>query len=91
MFGYEAFMIKKILKFFKRKKNWGTLKKRILWIAGYAVKYWKEMIFYTVLGLSGTALSLVTSLISKDLVDIITGHQTGQVISTFIMMIGMMR
>ena len=89
LFGYEAFMIKKILKFFKRKKNWGTLKKRILWIAGYAVKYWKEMIFYTVLGLSGTALSLVTSLISKDLVDIITGHQTGQVISTFIMMIGM--
>lgn len=82
-------MLKKIIKFFSRRSNFRVLKKRILWIAGYARKYWKEMIFYTALGLSGAALSLVTSFISKNLVDIITGHQTGQVISTFITMIGM--
>ena len=41
------------------------------------------------LGLSGTALSFVNALVSKDLVDIITGHNAGQLISTFISMIGM--
>lgn len=31
---------------------------------------------------------LISSLISKDLVDIITGHQTGKLLSTFAAMIG---
>ncbi|MFQ7768313.1 MAG: hypothetical protein ACLRIL_08615 [Fusicatenibacter saccharivorans] len=34
--------------------------------------------FYTVLGIFGTGVSLASSVISKDLVDIITGHQTGK-------------
>lgn len=58
------------------------------WIGKYARHYWKMMLFYTLLGLTGTAVSLISSLISKDLVDIITGHQTGRLISTFAAMIG---
>ena len=46
------------------------------------------MILYTLLGLVGTGVSLVSSLISRDLVDIVTGHQTGKLISTFAAMIG---
>ena len=42
----------------------------------------------TLLGVMGTGVSLVSSLISKDLVDIITGHETGRLISTFAAMIG---
>ena len=34
----------------------------------------KAMVLYTLLGVMGTGVSLVSSLISKDLVDIITGH-----------------
>ena len=46
------------------------------------------MILYTLLGITGSCVSLVSSLISKDLVDIITGHQTGKLLSTFAAMIG---
>ena len=48
-----------------------------LWIYQYGKHYWKSMLIYTLLGLTGTVVSLISSLISKDLVDIITGHQTG--------------
>ena len=40
------------------------------------------------LGLAGTGISLLGSLVSKDLIDIITGHETGQVVMTFCIMIG---
>ena len=46
------------------------------------------MIFYTALGVFGTGVSLASSVISKDLVDIITGHQTGKLLQTFALMIG---
>lgn len=58
------------------------------WVYQYARHYWKAMVFYTLAGLLGTAFSLGTSLISKDLVDIITGHQTGRLIKTFCFFIG---
>ena len=59
------------------------------WIYQYAKHYWKVMIFYTLLGLTGTAVSLGSSLVSKDLVDIITGHQTGLLVKTFCLFIGL--
>ena len=83
-------MKEKILLIWKHLKQ-GTLKKmwkQTLWIYQYGRRYWKAMILYTLLGLVGTGVSLVSSLISRDLVDIITGHQTGKLISTFAAMIG---
>lgn len=59
------------------------------WIYQYAKRHWSAMIFYTLLGMVGTAVSLVGSLVSKNLVDIVTGRKTGQVVATFCMMIGM--
>lgn len=59
------------------------------WIYQYARRYWLAMLFYTTLGLTGTLVSLASGLLSRDLVDIITGHQTGEVVKTFAMMIGM--
>ena len=46
--------------------------KEFLWIAQYARRYWKAMIFYTALGVFGTGVSLASSVISKDLVDILS-------------------
>lgn len=63
--------------------------RQTLWIYQYAKHYWLIMIFYTLLGMVGTVISLITSMVSKDLVDIITGHETGMVIKTFCMMIGL--
>ena len=62
--------------------------KQTIWIYQYGRRYWKSMILYTLLGVMGSCVSLASSLISKDLVDIITGHQTGRLRSTFAAMIG---
>lgn len=70
--------------------NHGTLTKfytQTKWIYQYGRRYWKSMVLYTLLGLSGTCVSLIASLISKDLVDIITGHQTGKLFSAFVAMV----
>ncbi len=65
------------------------MSKQILWIYQYAKHYWLIMIFYTLLGMVGTMISLLTSMVSKDLVDIITGHETGVIVKTFCIMIGL--
>ena len=78
------------LKFYIRRIREGRLKEmlaQIKWIYGYGSRYWIHMILYTLLGLVGIGVSLLLGLISKDLVDIITGHQTGAVIKYFVMMI----
>ncbi len=59
------------------------------WIYQYVRHYRMAMIFYTVLGMTGTVISLSASMVSKDLVDIITGHETGAVVQTFAIMIGL--
>lgn len=59
------------------------------WIYQYGRRYGFAMLFYTILGMVGTVISLCVSWVSKDLVDIITGHETGLVLRTFCMMIGL--
>lgn len=66
-----------------------TILSQTRWIYGYARHYWLAIIFYTLIGLAGTVVSLGSSLVSKDLVDIITGHETGALVSTFAAMIGL--
>ncbi|MGN0361463.1 MAG: ABC transporter ATP-binding protein [Bilifractor sp.] len=85
-------MKKNKLQFYIRRIREGRLKEmrhQIRWIYSYARRYWKEMVFYTLLGMGGVALGLVSSLISRDMVDIITGMKTGQLAKTFGWMIGM--
>ena len=72
-------MKEKILLIWKHLKQ-GTLKKmwkQTLWIYQYGRRYWKAMILYTLLGLVGTGVSLVSSLISRDLVDILPDTRPG--------------
>lgn len=64
------------------------MKEEIKWIYHYAKEHVGSILIYTVLGLSGTVVSLISSLVSRDLVDIITGHNTGALLSTFCLMIG---
>ncbi len=63
--------------------------KQTKWVYQYARHYWLIMIFYTALGMVSTVVSLATSWVSKDLVDIITQHETGSVVKTFCIMIGL--
>ena len=84
-------MKRKITMIWEKMRNgrWKLMIQRMLWISRYARRYFSAILFYTLLGLSGTGLSLLGSLVSRNLVDIITGRETGQVVQTFCIMIGM--
>lgn len=45
------------------------------WIFGYSVRFKGAIIFYTLLGIVSTTLSLVASVASKYMIDIITGYK----------------
>ena len=84
--------IKERFQFYLSRVKAGRLQemwRQTLWIYQYARRYWLAMIFYTLLGLVGTVVALGASFVSRDLVNIITGHQAGMVIQTFAMMIGL--
>ncbi len=83
-------MKEKILFYIKRIRE-GRLKEMIeqtIWIYAYVRKYWLAIIIYTGIGLIGTGTSLFTSVLSKDLVDIITQHRASELIKTLAMYIG---
>lgn len=65
----------------------GEMKKQFAWVYDQAKKHRTAIIIYTIIGMSGTVVSLISSLVSRDLVDIITGHRTGELLVTFLAMI----
>lgn len=48
------------------------------WIFSYSARYKGVIAFYLILGIISTTLGLVSSVASKYLIDIITGHDTGR-------------
>lgn len=81
-------MLNKIHHYISRIKD-GKLKEmraQFGWVYGYARPHFWIIVLYTLLGLSGTVVGLVSSLVSRDLVDIITGHKTGELLFTFVSM-----
>lgn len=82
-------MIAKLHFYLKRIQD-GRLKEmwtQTLWLYSYVRKYWFSIVLYTLIGLGGTGISLITSLLSRDLVDIVTGHKSNELLKTFIMYI----
>lgn len=80
------------IKFYIERIKSGRLQemwKQTVWIYEYARHYWLAMIFYTLLGLTGTVVSLLSSFVSRDLVNIITGYRAGEVVKSFAAMIGL--
>lgn len=62
---------------------------QIRWIYSYGKRYWLHMLLYTALGMVGTVVSLASGFVSRDLVNIITGNQAGELVGTFGVMIGL--
>ena len=67
------------------KEMWEEFK----WMFSYGKNYKKEIIFYTLLGLFSTVMSLVSSVASKELIDIVTGHKTSKAMGMAILMVSM--
>lgn len=63
------------------------IKKELVWISSYGKKHFFAIALYTLVGMSSVLLGLFSSITSKDLVDIITGHNTGELLKTFILII----
>lgn len=78
------------IRFYLKRIREGRLKEMInqtVWIYTYVRRYWLSIIIYTGIGLMGTGTSLITSLLSRDLVDIITQHRAAEIVKTFVMYI----
>ncbi len=58
------------------------------WIFSFSKKYRWIIVFYTVLGLFGTTLGLVSSVASKYMIDIITGYNTSKLWLMVSVMVG---
>lgn len=58
------------------------------WIFSYSAKYKWIIVFYTVMGLTSSTLGLVSSVVSKYLIDIITGYQYSKLWILIIAMVG---
>lgn len=71
------------------KSTWQDRINQVKWIYQYAKRYWVSMIFYTSLGIFGTIVSLLSSMVSKELIDIITKHKAGILLQTFVIMIAL--
>ena len=81
---------KQQIKFIIKRIREGRLKQlfsQTLWIYSYVRTYWKAILFYTFIGLVGTAVALIGSLLSRDLVDIITLHKSSELFKTFVLYI----
>ena len=70
----------------------GTIKEmweEFKWMFGYAKKYKKEIVFYIFLGIFSTLMTLASSIASKELIDVVTGHDIKGAPLIAVIMIGM--
>lgn len=59
------------------------------WMFSYGKKYRKEIIFYIFLGIFSTCMTLISSIASKELIDIVMGIQKNRVVEMAILMVSM--
>ena len=79
-----------IKKFIQKVKE-GKLKKlfsEFIWMYTYVRRYWLMIIIYVLLGASGSLLGLGTFVVSKDLVDAVTGVNTRDIVSVAVLYVG---
>ncbi|MGI6007525.1 MAG: ABC transporter ATP-binding protein [Ruminococcus sp.] len=69
----------------------GRLKQLIaemLWMYVYVRRYWLMITIYVLLGASGSVLSLGTSMVSRDLVDAVTGVNSQRIVQVIALYVG---
>ena len=57
------------------------------WIFGYSARYKGAIIFYIVLGILSSTMGLASSIITKYLIDIVTGYQKDKLPVLIILMV----
>lgn len=59
------------------------------WIGGYSRRYLWAIGWYILLGGLGTIITLAASVISKDIIDIVTGYQTGYLVQAAVIYVSL--
>jgi ABC-type bacteriocin/lantibiotic exporter with double-glycine peptidase domain len=54
---------------------------QLRWMAGYSHRYRWVVFWHILLGLLGTAMGLAASVVGKNIIDTVTGYQTGAVVT----------
>ncbi len=75
----------------RRRVKDGTFKEILddwKWIFSYSKRYWWAIVFYTLVGIFSTSLSLVSSILAKEMIDIIVGHKTSMLWLLALIMVG---
>lgn len=67
------------------KEMWEEFK----WMFSYGKNYKKEIVFYTLLGVFSTIMTLVSSVASKELINIVTGKQESRALGMAVLMVSM--
>lgn len=82
----------KALKHYQTRIKEGRLEEFIsqwVWIGRYIKQYWLLIAVYTGLGASGSLLGLGTSMVSKNLIDAVTGQNSDNILSVASLYVGM--
>lgn len=61
----------------------------LAWIYGYGRRYRSAVAWYIFLGVLGTGMSLTASVLSKNIVDVVTGFQTGALVPAAVFYVSM--
>lgn len=81
----------KVLKHYYSRIKEGRLEEFIsqwLWMGSYIKRYWFLIAIYTFLGASGSALGLGTSMVSRNLIDAVTGQNSDNIVSVACLYVG---
>lgn len=63
-----------------RSENLKEMLQEFAWLSRYGLHYKKEMLWYLFIGILGTAVSLLGSILSKHIIDSVTGFNTNGII-----------
>ncbi len=70
-----------------RSENLAEMLREFAWLSQYGQHYKKEVLWYLLVGIMGTAISLLGSILSKHIIDAVTGFNTSGIITALVFFI----
>ena len=67
-----------------RSRSLRELLQELSWLSRYSLLYKKEVLWYIFIGVLGTVVSLIGSILSKHIIDAVTGFNTGGIITALV-------
>ena len=73
----------KLLQFFRSRSSREMLQE-LTWLSRYSLHYKKEVLWYIFIGVLGTVVSLIGSILSKYIIDAVTGFNTSGIVTALV-------